>query len=162
MRFPDDLCSPSFLQFQTALLIQNTNQLYLLYYNNLTIKLLTPTDAPESIEGALMQNNSISNILIFLKGRYYTYSSEEFTFHQHAIKNPGPDNNFEYQQGLMASHNEIFATLGSKIVIYNINTNKTKTLYTSALTTFNDCHLVTAGPYFLISGHDGRFLVFKT
>lgn len=96
MRFPDDLCSPSFLQFQTALLIQNTNQLYLLYYNNLTIKLLTPTDAPESIEGALMQNNSMSNILIFLKGRYYTYSSEEFAFHLHTIKNPGPDNNFEY------------------------------------------------------------------
>lgn len=134
----------------------------MLYYNNLTIKLLTPTDAPESIEGALMQNNSISNILIFLKGRYYTYSSEEFTFHLHTIKNPGPDNNFEYQQGLMASQNEIFATLGSKIVTYNFATNKTKTLYASTLTTFDDCHLVTAGPYFLISGHDGRFLVFKT
>lgn len=62
----------------------------------------------------------------------------------------------------MASQNEIFATLGPKIVTYNINTNKTKALYASTLTTFDDCHLVTAGPYFLISGHDGRFLVFKT
>ena len=79
-RFPDDLCNPCCVQFEQALVIQNTTDVFVLYTQDLRLRTLSPEHCERSIEGALLLQPGRHDVVFVLNKVAYDFSTDEMKF----------------------------------------------------------------------------------
>lgn len=75
-RFPDDLCNPCYIQFEQALVIQNTTDVFVLYTQDLKLRTLNPQPCERSIEGAMLLQPGKHDVLFVLNKVVYDFNSD--------------------------------------------------------------------------------------
>lgn len=132
--------------------------MFVLYTQDLKLRTLSPEHCERSIEGAMLLQPGKRDVFFVLNNALYDFNSDQMMFTRRDIKFNGLN-----QQGLCLSETEFLATQGRNIVKHNMETEKEEVVYeTETGSTFNDCVLVTAGRYLLVTDNDGLFLVFDT